>query len=48
MHNIIQEVIKWQCKLTLLAQGIAIFAVWDLIFFIENFPKSLLHETAVD
>ena len=32
MHNIIQEVFKWQCKLTSLYQSNAIFAGVVIIF----------------
>ena len=32
MHNIIQEVFKWQCKLTSLYQSILIFAGVVIIF----------------
>ncbi|SVA95087.1 uncharacterized protein METZ01_LOCUS147941 [marine metagenome] len=39
MHNIIQEVFKWQCKLTSLSQSIAIFAGVAIIFLKNIFHK---------
>ena len=39
MHNIIQEVFKWQCKLTSLYQSIAIFAGVAIIYLKKFFHK---------
>ena len=39
MHNIIQEVFKWQCKLTLFSQSITNFAGVTIIFLKNIFHK---------